>query len=53
MTGFDFAKQYNTVEEKAAVLILDALKMAFNMAGKNFDDLTEAEKLEAINKYIK
>lgn len=53
MNGFEFAKQYNTVEEKVAVLLLDALKAAYNMAGINFDDLSESEKIEAIEKYIK
>ena len=53
MTGFEFAQQYNTIEEKTAVLILDAIKTAYKMAGRDFDKLTEAEKLRAIDTIIK
>ena len=53
MTGFEFAKQYNTIEEKTAVLILDAIKTAYKMAGRDFDKLTEAEKFRAIDTIIK
>lgn len=34
MTGYEYAKQFNTAEEKVCVLILDAIKAAYNMAGK-------------------
>lgn len=53
MTGFEYLQNMNSIEEKTAVLILDAIKTAYNMAGKDFDSLTEAEKMEAINKLIK
>lgn len=53
MEAFEFAQQYNTLEEKTAVLILGAIKMAYNMAGLDFDSLTEEEKLRAIDKLIK
>ena len=53
MTGFEFAQQYNTIEEKTAVLILGAIKAAYKMAGRDFDKLTEAEKLRAIDTIIK
>lgn len=53
MTGFEYAQKAKSIEEKAAVLILDAIKTAYLMAGKDFDKLTEAEKMEAINKIMK
>ena len=53
MNGFEFAQQYSTIEEKMSVLILDAVKTAYNMAGLDFDSLTEEEKLNAINTLIK
>ena len=53
MTGFEYQKKYKSIEEKAAVLILDAIKTAYLMAGKDFDSLTEAEKMEAINNIFK
>lgn len=53
MTGFEYSQTVNTIEEKTAVLILDAIKKAYNMAGIDFDSLTEEEKLNAINTIIK
>ena len=52
MTGYEYAKQFNTTEEKVCVLILDAIKAAYNMAGKNFDNLTESQKMAAIDKIV-
>lgn len=49
MTGFEYAQRAKSIEEKATILILDAIKTAYLMAGKDFDKLTEAEKMEAIN----
>lgn len=53
MTGYEYAKQFNTAEEKVCVLILDAIKAAYNMAGINFDDLAESQKMDAVMKAIK
>ena len=53
MTGFEYLQRFESLEEKTAVLIMDAIKTAYNMAGKDFDSLTEAEKMEAINNLIK
>ena len=53
MTGFEYLQRFESLEEKTAVLILDAIKTAYNMAWKDFDSLTEAEKMEAINNLIK
>ena len=50
MTGFEFAKQFNTIEEKMIVLFMDAAKTAYNMAGMNFDSLPEQEKLDIVYK---
>lgn len=42
MTGYEYTKQFDTVEEKVSVLILDAIKTAYNMTENNFDSLTES-----------
>ena len=48
MTGFEFAKQFNTIEEKTIVLFMDAAKTAYNMAGMDFDSLPEQEKMDIV-----
>ena len=45
VTGFEFAKQFDTAEEKMIVLFMDAAKTAYNMAGMDFDSLQEQEKM--------
>lgn len=52
MMGFEYVKQFDTTEEKVCVLILDAIKAAYNMAGINFDNLTESQKMDAIDKIV-
>lgn len=52
MTGFEFAQQFNTTSEKVIVLVIDALKKAYNMAGLDFETLTTEEKIAAINKAL-
>ena len=52
MTGFEFAKQFDTVEEKMIVLFIDAAKMAYNMAGMDFDSLPEQEKMGIVYKMM-
>lgn len=52
MTGFEFAKQFNSTEEKMIVLVMDAVKTAYNRAGLNFDGLSQAERLEIVGKYL-
>lgn len=53
MTGFEFAKQFNTVDEKMIVLFMDAAKTAYNMAGMDFDSLPEREKMDIVYKMMK
>lgn len=53
MTGYEYTKQFDTVEEKVSVLILDAIKTAYNMTENNFDSLTESQKMDVIRKIIK
>ena len=53
MTGFEYLQKAKSIEEKTAILILDAIKTAYLMAGKDFDKLTETEKMEAINNLFK
>ena len=48
MTGFEFAKQFDTAEEKMIVLFMDAAKTAYNMAGMDFDSLPEQEKMDIV-----
>ena len=45
MTGFEFAKTFDTMEEKMLVLFLDAVKTACNMAGIDFDSMSDEEKM--------
>lgn len=53
MTGFEFAQQFDTMGEKAIVLVMDALKKAYKMAGLDFDTLTTEEKISAIKNVVK
>ena len=52
MKGFEFAKQFDTIEEKMIVLFMDAAKTAYNMAGMDFDSLPEQEKMDIVYKMI-
>ena len=52
MTGFEFAKQFDTIEEKMIVLFMDAAKTAYNMAGMDFDSLPEQEKMDIVYKMM-
>lgn len=55
MTGFEFAKEYNSIDEKMIVLFMDATKMAYKMNGIDFDSLPQSERenilTEIINKF--
>ena len=53
MTGFEFAKKFNTTEEKMIVLFMDAAKTAYKMAGMDFDSLPEQEKMDIVYKMMK
>ena len=52
MKGFEFAKQFDTIEEKMIVLFMDAAKTAYNMAGMDFDRLPDQEKMDIVYKMI-
>ena len=52
MTGFEFAKQFDTVDEKMIVLFMDAAKTAYNMAGMDFDSLPVQEKVDIVYKMM-
>ena len=52
MTGFEFAKQFDTIDEKMIVLFMDAAKTAYNMAGMDFDSLPDQEKMDIVYKMI-
>ena len=52
MTGFEFAKQFDTIEEKMIVLFIDAAKTTYNMAGMDFDGLQEQEKMDIVYKMM-
>ena len=52
MSGFEYAKQFNTIEEKMIVLFMDAAKTAYNMAGMDFDSLPEREKMDIVYKMM-
>ena len=52
MTGFEFAKQFDTIEEKMIVLFMDAAKTAYNMAGMDFDSLPEQDKIDIVYNMI-
>lgn len=55
MTGFEFAKECNTIDEKMIVLLMDATKTAYKMNGIDFDSLPQSERedilTEIINKF--
>ena len=48
MKGLEFAKQFDTIEEKMIVLFMDAAKTAYNMAGIDFDSLPDQEKMDIV-----
>lgn len=52
MTGFEFAKQFDTIEEKTIVMFMDAAKTAYEMAGMDFDSLPEQEKMDIVYKRL-
>ena len=52
MKGFEFAKQFDTIEEKMVVLFMDAAKTAYNMAGMDFDSLPVQEKVDIVYKMM-
>ena len=52
MAGFEFAKQFDTIDEKMIVLFMDAAKTAYNMAGMDFDSLPDQEKIDIVYKMI-
>ena len=52
MTGFEFAKQFDTIEEKMIVLFMDAAKNAYNVAGIDFGRLSEQEKMDIVYKMM-
>ena len=52
MKGFEFAKQFDTIQEKMIVLFMDAAKTAYNMAGMDFDGLTDQEKIDIVYKMM-
>ena len=52
MTGFEFAKQFDTIEEKMIVLFIDAAKTDYNMADMDFDSLQEQEKMDIVYKMM-
>lgn len=43
-SGFEFQKQFEKVEEKMIVLVMGAVKQAYEMAGMNFDELAKEVK---------
>ena len=52
MKGFEFAKQFDTIDGKMIVLFLDAAKTAYNMAGMDFDSLPDQEKIDIVYKMM-
>ena len=52
MKGFEFAKRFDTIEEKMIVLFMEAAKTAYNMAGMDFDSLPEQEKIDIVYKIM-
>lgn len=53
MTGFEYAKQFDTDLEKMSVLVLDAFKAACNMAEVDYESLTDIQKMDVILKTLK
>ena len=52
MKGFEFAKQFDTIEKKMIVLFMDAAKTAYNMAGMDFDRLPAQANVGIVYKMI-
>ena len=52
MKGFEFAKRFDTIEEKMIVLFMDAAKTAYNMAGIDLASLREQEKMDIVCKMM-
>ena len=52
MKGFEFAKQFDAIEEKMIVLFMDAAKTAYNMAGMDFGSMPEQEKMDIVYKMM-
>ena len=52
MKGFEFAKQFDTIDEKMIVLFMDAAKTAYNMADMDFDILPDQEKMDIVYKMM-
>lgn len=56
MTGFEYAQTCKSMDEKILVLLLDATKLAYHMAGMDFDSLPldekEAVMMKQVEKYI-
>lgn len=52
MTGFEFAKEYSTIDEKMIVLFMDAAKTAYKMNGVDFDSLPLSEREEILTGII-
>ena len=53
MTGFEFAKTFDTMEEKVLVLFVDAVKAACDMDGIDFDSMSDEEKVNMVYRLMK
>ncbi len=53
MNGFEFAKSFDSMEEKILVLVMDATRAAYRKAGMNFDTLSNEEKQEILLNNLK
>lgn len=53
MNGFEFAKSFDSMEEKILVLVMDATRAAYRRAGMNFDTLSNEEKQEILLNNLK
>ena len=54
MNGFEFAKSFDSMEEKIlVVLVMDATRAAYRKAGMNFDTLSNEEKQEILLNNLK
>lgn len=51
--GFEFAKSFDSMEEKILVLVMDATRAAYRKAGMNFDALSNEEKQEILLNNLK
>lgn len=52
MTGFEYAQTCKSMDEKILVLLLDATKLAYHMAGMDFDSLPPDEKETVMMKQV-